>query len=144
MRDSQECQRLLGHALKVYWQEQGSDDQALIKHLLLSRKQLVGLREGDPAPFHTYGIYLRALSNAMQITALDDRAELQQCFHQLEKAYADSPRGTQILKVRQTINRHLGEAPFDADASKAVHPKKALLWLVPLAVVLVVLVLVNR
>jgi hypothetical protein len=144
MRDSQECQRLLGHALKVYWQEQGSDDQALIKHLLLSRKQLVGLLEGDPAPFHTYGIYLRALTKAMQMTALDDRAELQQCLHTLVKAYADSPRGTQILKVRQTVNRHLGEAPFEADAPKALHPQKPLLWLVPVAVVLVVLVLVNR
>jgi hypothetical protein len=144
MRDPQECQQLLGHALKVHWQGQGIDDEALIKHLLLSRKQLVGLREGDPAPFHTYGIYLRALAKAMQMTALDDRPELQQCLHQLEKAYAASPRGTQILKVRQTVNRHLGEAPFEADAPKAGHPQKALLWLVPVAVVLVVLVLVNR
>lgn len=126
-------QRLAGRLVGQF-ARQAPDRSALTKRLLLSGAQLDALLAGDPSAFHTYGIYLRALEQLMGLIGLLDDPEAMQDLQTLQAGYDQSPRGTHIRKVRETINQSLGVAPSE---QAAVSSKKAALALLITVLVLV-------
>lgn len=114
----------------------------LTKRLLVSTSQLDGLLTGDASTFHTYGIFLRAFEQLMFITGVVDDPEAKQDLLALKAWYDQSPRGSHIRKVRETVNQNLGVAPSDAGSHGSSKLSMALVLLfVVLALLLGVAVL---
>jgi len=53
------------------------------------------------------------LTRAVALLGLSEHAQTKQDLETLEQFYAQSPRGSDIRKVRDTVNRMLGEAPAE-------------------------------
>jgi septal ring factor EnvC (AmiA/AmiB activator) len=124
VNDPLECQRRLAQRIEEQLTLRPIDREELVKQLIVSPKQLQALLAAEPEQFHTYGIYLRALTRLIALTGLADDPRTQQDLECLEQYYAKSPRGSDIRRVRDTINRMLGEAP--AEPSAHVPSKGAL------------------
>ena len=124
MNDPLECQRRLAQRIEEQLTLRPIDREELVKALRVSPKQLQALLAAEPDPFHTYGIYLRALTRLIALTGLADDPRSQQDLECLEQYYAKSPRGSDIRRVRDTINRMLGEAP--AEPSTQTPSKRTL------------------
>jgi hypothetical protein len=119
-----ECQHRIAQRLEKQLALHPMERGELVKRILVSPKQLQALFTGDPEQFHTYGIYLRALTRAVALLGLSEHAQTKQDLETLEQFYAQSPRGSDIRKVRDTVNRMLGEAP--AEPSEQMPSKRIL------------------
>lgn len=113
MQSPLDCQRLLAARLKETWASQAIDRAQMSKLLRLSPRQLSALESGQDDAFHTHGLYIRALEQALQEAGLQDDAEASECLACLLQHYAQTPRGSQIALVQQTVNKRLGVAPRD-------------------------------
>jgi hypothetical protein len=113
MQSPLDCQRLLAERLKKTWVSQAVDRAQLSKSLRLSERQISALESGQDDAFHTRGLYIRALEQALQEAGLQDDAEASECLACLLQHYAQTPRGSQIALVQQAVNKRLGVAPKD-------------------------------
>lgn len=113
MQNQLECQQLLAARLKASWVSVPIDRTALSKTLRLSTRQLLALETGEDGAFHTRGLYLRAIEQALQEAGLKDDPEVVECLACLHQHYAQTPRGSQIYLVQQTVNKRLAIAPKD-------------------------------
>jgi len=68
---------------------------------------------GDDSAFHTRGLYLRAVEQAIQEAGLKDDPDVIENLSRLSEHYAQTPRGSQISLVQQTVNKRLAIAPRD-------------------------------
>lgn len=113
MRTHLDCQQRLASRLKETWATESVDRIKLGKELRLSSLQLKALETGHEGAFHTRGLYLRALEQAVNEAGLKDDAELIDCLAFLKQHYTETPRGSQIALVQKTVNKRLGVAPSD-------------------------------
>lgn len=114
MSKNLDCQQLLAALLKEKWATQEIDRIGLRKTLRVSMRQLLALENGDDGAFHTRGLYLRAVEQAVQTSGLQDDSEVIDCLACLYQQYAQTPRGSQISLVQQTLNKRLAIAPSDS------------------------------
>lgn len=113
MQSHLDCQQLLATRLKQAWAIESVDRLKLSKRLRLSTRHLKALETGIDDAFHTRGLYLRALVQAVNEAGLKGDAEINECLDCLFQHYTHTPRGSQIALVQQTVNKRLGEAPRD-------------------------------
>ena len=125
MQRQPDCERYLANRLCERWQARLVDRDALAKHLILSPKQLDALGQADPSPFHTYGIYLRAMRQALVDAQLLDDSEVQACLQKLVDDYIETPSTSHVLQVKQIVNKKLGVAPPKAEPESAPKPVRA-------------------
>jgi len=124
VNDPLQCQRRLAQRIQEQLTLRPIDRDELVKQLIVSPKQLQALLAAEPDQFHTYGIYLRSLTRLLALAGLAGDPLCKQDLDCLEQFYAKSPRGSDIRRVRDTINRMLGEAP--AEPSTQPPSKRAI------------------
>ena len=146
MQGQLDCQQYLASRLRESWQRRQVTREKLAKDLILSSKQLQGLETADPAPFHTDGLYLRALQQALDEAQLLQDADVMHCLETLITNRTREPQATHVLQVKQTLNKQLGVAPSDAQAERRYKRTRLVALSGLLLVLLFVLVLVipNR
>jgi hypothetical protein len=146
MQGQFDCEQYLASRLRESWQTRHVTREKLAKHLNLSSKQLQGLETADPAPFHTDGMYLRALQQALDEAQLLQDADVMHCLETLITNRTREPQATHVLQVKQTLNKQLGVAPPDAQAERRSKRSRLVALAGLLLVLLFVLVLVipNR
>jgi hypothetical protein len=113
MQNHLDCQQLLTARLKASWACGSIDRVKLSKTLRISSRQLLALESGQDDAFHTRGLYLRALAQALNEAGLKDDTEITECLACLSQHYTQTPRGSQIALVQKTVNKRLGFAPLE-------------------------------
>ncbi len=109
--DLQHTQMSLGQTLEQL--SQPHDPEKLCKQLLISRVQLFDLFSGDSQRFHSYGIYLRTLKKALD-TLKANHTDHQEQLARLEHHYHSTSRGSEIQRLKQTINKRIDKAELSA------------------------------
>lgn len=122
MQSQLDCEIYLARRLRAVWQARAVDRDTLAKSLILSPKQLEALEQGDPSSFHTYGIYLRAMRQALGQAQLLEDPEVLACLQRLVDDYTRKPPMSHVVQVKHTVNKQLGVAPQDAHPDR--HPKR--------------------
>jgi hypothetical protein len=140
MQSPLDCQRLLAARLKKTWASQAVDRAQLSKSLCLSPRQLSSLASAQDDAFHTRGLYIRALEQALQEAGLQEDAEVSECLATLRQHYAQTPRGSQIALVQQTVNKRLGVAPRDPNERP---PARFGLFGIAMIIVLLVVIVIG-
>ncbi|MCD8536275.1 MAG: hypothetical protein LRY56_01665 [Burkholderiaceae bacterium] len=111
MQPQPDSEQYLVSRLRENWRSRAIDREILAKNLILSHRQLQALEAADHSPFHTYGIYLRALRCALDDAQLLNDPEVSSCLQTLIHDYINTPPMTHVLQVKQTVNKKLGVAP---------------------------------
>lgn len=143
MQRQPDCERYLANRLCERWQSRLVDRDALAKHLILSPKQLDALGQADPSPFHTYGIYLRAMRQALGESQLLDDPEVQACLQKLVDDYMETPSTSHVLQVKQIVNKKLGVAPPQVEPELSTQPLRAIKVVLAVFVILFVALLLG-
>jgi len=142
MPNQLDCEQYLASCLAESWQARSVDRLELAKRLILSVKQLDALQKADPAPFHTHGIYLRAMRKALEEAQLFDDPEVLRCLEALESDHRRIPNISHVLQVKQTVNKKLAVAPPERNPHEATSPRSGIAVVLVLSVtMLLVLIL---
>lgn len=126
MQRKPDCEQYLARRLSESWLARAVEREALAKQLILSRKQFDALEAADPSPFHTYGIYLRAMRSALKEAQLLEDPEVLNCLETLVSDYMRSPSISHVVQVKQTVNKKLGVAPPDRKPAESPSPRAGL------------------
>jgi hypothetical protein len=142
MQTKPDFEQYLASRLAQSWQVSGVDREELGKQLILSVRQLNALQAADCSAFHTRGIYLRSLRQALEQAQLLDEPEVLKRIEALMTEYTESPHTSHVLKVEQTVNRKLGVTGPDVYVERVVNLRGAIATVVLLlTVVLLVAIL---
>lgn len=118
MQSRSDCESYLASRLRESWQSHAVDFEQLAKQLIVSPKQIQALQTGDAGCFHTYGIYLRTLRQALEQAQILHDPLVLQCLETLVTDYISSPQTSEVLRVKHTVNKKLAEVSPDTTTSQ--------------------------
>ena len=138
--DLQQTQISIGQTLEQL--SQSHDTEKLCKQWLVSRVQLLALFNGDSQRFHSYGIYLRTLKKALN-TLDPNNTDYRQALARLEKHYHATSRGSEIQRLKQTINKSIPTAELaDSECNQPIFSRDSISSKRRISAALVMLVLI--